>query len=292
MIKKASRRRIKTCGTDYHERRAYFTGKKYETTMKNKLKGFTLVELIVSMALLSILMIMVGLMFRPIGRLFENTTNYTKDRYIIDEINEVIDSNLKFATNVMIVYDTKGWRTPDQQDAATAFGLADLSKVRLIEICNVRDIGFPGIDPNVDSDGYLKTGRIIKKDNEHGGAWPVGSPAFYGDGNYFINLETVGGASPMVSGNQLQFTTYSIDKDWEPTTDLAGQTNVIRILRDFSPSSAIAVDYGADNRYFVENYSTHDLIFVNNPSVTLIDRTGATDQGVNIVIYYTLPGDV
>ena len=291
MIKKASRRRIKTCGTDYHERRAYFTGKKYETTMKNKLKGFTLVELIVSMALLSILMIMVGLMFRPIGRLFENTTNYTKDRYIIDEINEVIDSNLKFATNVMIVYDTRGLRTPDKEAAATAFGLPDSTKVRFIEICNVQDIGLPGTDPNVDSDGYLKTGRIVKKDNEHGSLWPVGSPAFYGDGNYFINLETAGGASPMVSGNQLQFTTYSIYKDWEPTTNLAGQQNVIRPLRDNDPSSALIRENGAGDRYLVENYSTHDLIFVNNPSVTLIDRT-STENGVNIVIYYTLPGDV
>lgn len=262
--------------------------------MKKKLNGFTLVELIVSMALLAILMIMIGLMFRPIGRLLADTTNYTEDRYVIDEMNEIIDSHLKFATGVEIYYDVAGYNTTDSTAAGTALGV---THPRWLEIRNVSENTFTttalGYDPNeynINGTTTYTAGRIVKKDNEHGVAWMAGSKAFYGSGNYFVNLETSSG-SPMVASNRLQFTTYAINEKWAYADALpTSQAFILETtFRDQEPDFCLAWEDGGGQ--IVSNYSTHEVVFVNSPTVNLHDG-GAGSSGVNIMIYYTLPGDV
>lgn len=261
--------------------------------MKKKLNGFTLVELIVSMALLAILMVMIGLMFRPIGRLLADTTKYTEDRYVIDEINEIIDSNLKFATGVEIYYDVAGYEANDSTAAGTALGV---SNTRKIEIRNVSENTFfttaLGYDPNeynISGTTTYTTGRIIKYDSDHGSRM-VGSKAFYGSGNYFVNLETSSG-SPMVASNRLKFTTYAINEEWAFADDLPTlQDSMLdTTFRDLEPDTCLGWD--TDGHPVVTNYSTHEVVFVNNPTINVHDG-GAGAGGVNIMIYYTLPGDV
>lgn len=265
---------------------------KYDITMKKKLNGFTLVELIVSMALLAILMVMIGLMFRPIGRLLADTTKYTEDRYVIDEMNEIIDSNLKFATGVEIYYDVAGYNSNDSTAAGTALGVYNTRK---IEIRNVSENTFfitaLGYDPNeynINGTTTYTTGRIIKYDSY--GPRMVGSKAFYGSGNYFVNLETSSG-SPMVASNRLKFTTYAINEKWAPAaSDPDTQETMLGALRDFEPDVVLTSTDSLNNQV-VSNYSTHEVVFVNNPTINVHDG-GAGSSGVNIMIYYTLPGDV
>ncbi len=267
---------------------------KYDITMKKKLNGFTLVELIVSMALLAILMVMIGLMFRPIGRLLADTTKYTEDRYVIDEMNEIIDSNLKFATGVEIYYDVAGYNDSDSTAAGTALGVYNTRK---IEIRNVSEHTFfataLGYDPNeynINGTTTYTTGRIIKYDIDHGSRM-VGSKAFYGSGNYFVNLETSGG-SPMVASNRLKFTTYAINEKWASADSTADdQLTVLEAtFRDHDPDQCLSYT-DSDSRPVVTNYSTHEVVFVNNPTINVHDG-GAGSDGVNIMIYYKLPGDV
>jgi len=267
---------------------------KYDITMKKKLNGFTLVELIVSMALLAILMIMIGLMFRPIGRLLADTTNYTEDRYVIDEMNEIIDSHLKFATGVEIYYDVAGYNAMDSTAAGTALGVA---YPRWLEIRNVSANTYTttalGYDPNeydINGTTTYTAGRIVKKDNEHGLAWMAGSKAFYGSGNYFVNLETSSG-SPMVASNRLQFTTYAINEEWAFADDIPTTQEYMleTTFRDQEPDSCLG--WETAGHQVVSNYSTHEVVFVNSPTVNLHDG-GAGGGGVNIMIYYKLPGDV
>ena len=261
--------------------------------MKKKLNGFTLVELIVSMALLAILMVMIGLMFRPIGRLLADTTKYTEDRYVIDEMNEIIDSNLKFATGVEIYYDVAGYNADDSTDAGTALGV---SNARKIEIRNVSENTFfitsLGYDPNkydINGTTTYTTGRIIKYDSVHSSRM-VGSKAFYGSGNYFVNLETSSG-SPMVASNRLKFTTYAINEEWAYADAVpTSQASMLEFtFRDREPEFCLPFEVG--DHPVVTNYSTHEVVFVNNPTINVHDG-GAGSSGVNIMIYYTLPGDV
>ena len=74
--------------------------------MKKKLKGFTLVELIIVMALMTALMLMVGLIMKPISQVFADTTRYTEDRYVMDGMAAVIDENLKYADKICVDEET------------------------------------------------------------------------------------------------------------------------------------------------------------------------------------------
>ena len=70
-----------------------------------KLKGFTLVELIIVIALMSVLMVMVGLILKPISQVFSDTASYTKDRQVMDGIAQYLDESIKYADNIIVIYD-------------------------------------------------------------------------------------------------------------------------------------------------------------------------------------------
>ncbi|MBQ7958530.1 MAG: type II secretion system protein, partial [Oscillospiraceae bacterium] len=70
-----------------------------------KLKGFTLVELIIVIGLMSVLMVMVGLILKPISQVFSDTASYTKDRQVMDGIAQYLDESIKYADNIIVIYD-------------------------------------------------------------------------------------------------------------------------------------------------------------------------------------------
>lgn len=70
--------------------------------MKSKLKGFTLVELVVVMALISILMAAIMNMFRPIRDTYVDTTQYEAQRTAQNGVIQYVTESVRFATDLGI----------------------------------------------------------------------------------------------------------------------------------------------------------------------------------------------
>lgn len=88
--------------------------------MKNKIKGFTLVELIVVMAIMSIIMAGVMQLFKPMRTIFVDTTQYETQRNAQNGIIKYITESVRFATD-MGIYDTSNANsTPSVPSAAAA----------------------------------------------------------------------------------------------------------------------------------------------------------------------------
>ncbi|MBP0960500.1 MAG: prepilin-type N-terminal cleavage/methylation domain-containing protein [Oscillospiraceae bacterium] len=181
--------------------------------MKKALKGFTLVELIIVMALMSALMVMVGLILKPISQVFADTTAYTEDRYVMDGIAQYLDENLKYADKILFVYDkdylplseggtAKLEAIAEKMDvnfktmssAEKAAYLKKIQGIAIINDCSHNVVSMSEIydmDDFKDNSGIQQMGRIYKSAYVNGSRkeWLVGGEAFYGNGSYFINIE-------------------------------------------------------------------------------------------------------
>lgn len=74
--------------------------------MKSKLKGFTLVELIIVMALMSILMVAIMNMFRPIREIYVDSTQYETQRTSQNGIVQYITESVRYSTDLGIYNNT------------------------------------------------------------------------------------------------------------------------------------------------------------------------------------------
>ncbi|MBD5141291.1 MAG: type II secretion system protein [Ruminococcus sp.] len=70
--------------------------------MKNKLKGFTLVELVVVMALMSILMLAIMKMFQPIREVYVDTTQYESQRTAQNGVIQYVTESIRFSSDMGI----------------------------------------------------------------------------------------------------------------------------------------------------------------------------------------------
>lgn len=73
--------------------------------MKSKLKGFTLVELIVVMALIAVLMLAIMKMFQPIRQTYVDTTQYEAQRTAQNGIIQYITESVRYATDMGVYND-------------------------------------------------------------------------------------------------------------------------------------------------------------------------------------------
>ncbi|MDE6132548.1 MAG: type II secretion system GspH family protein [Oscillospiraceae bacterium] len=73
--------------------------------MKRKLKGFTLVELIVVMALMSILMLAIMKMFQPIRDTYIDSTQYEAQRTAQNGVIQYITESVRYATDMGVYND-------------------------------------------------------------------------------------------------------------------------------------------------------------------------------------------
>lgn len=84
--------------------------------MKKKLKGFTLVELIMVLALFSIIMYSVLQLMDPVSKFFVRSSNYESNTSCIDNIKRVVEGNLKYANRIQAVYGYKPYNDRDKAD--------------------------------------------------------------------------------------------------------------------------------------------------------------------------------
>lgn len=70
--------------------------------MKSKLKGFTLVELIIVMAIMSILMLAIMNMFKPIREIYVDSTQYETQRTAQNGVVQYITESVRYSTDLGI----------------------------------------------------------------------------------------------------------------------------------------------------------------------------------------------
>lgn len=116
--------------------------------MKTKLKGFTLVELIVVMAIMSILMVAIMNMWKPVRDTYVDSTQYEAQRTAQNGVVQYITESVRFATD-MGLYNN----VTSPQAAAKAFAEA---------YCDAN--GYSKTDPNNLNEIY-KHAEVIIIDN-------------------------------------------------------------------------------------------------------------------------------
>ncbi len=176
--------------------------------MKRKiLKGFTLVELIVTMAIMTILMAAIMQMFKPIRETFVDSTYYESRRTAQNGIVSYISESVRFATDVGI-YQVSGLTaenavTTFAEDYAIAAGLASGSteynnavkmikeNAQVIVINNETDYSFGD---------YTCRGRLLRRTADslgHTNTFNEADPdefrlamgaAYYGASDYSVTL--------------------------------------------------------------------------------------------------------
>ena len=91
--------------------------RKFKTTKK----GFTLMELIIVLALFSVIMVLVMSFIDPASKLMNKTSTREKTAAYVDNINEYVDKSLRYASFVRIFesdFCSKTVPTPIAEDKA------------------------------------------------------------------------------------------------------------------------------------------------------------------------------
>jgi len=81
--------------------------------MKKKLKGFTLIELIMVMALFAIIMYSVLQLMDPVTKYFVRSSNFEGSTACYDNLKRAVEGNLKYADRVRAYWHYQPYRTTD-----------------------------------------------------------------------------------------------------------------------------------------------------------------------------------
>ena len=243
-----------------------------------KFKGFTLVELIIVMAILVILMASIMSMMKPIRATYLDSTYYEAQRNTQSGIVKYITESTRYATNLGIYTEGTGGITTAVgaiTEFKTATGLTDDSTINVITIDNKTAYTYNG------SDFY---GRIIRSKP---------APASGSFTNNVAKASTTEGRLALGSayyGAQ----TYSIN--FIPN-DVTTPTGVKLSVASILPSSLVDNKNVTTNQVTSnKNVLTESEIICKNLLAPIsgkfdITKAGTTTatQGVNTYIVFTLP---
>lgn len=96
-----------------------------------KIKGFTLVELIIVMAILTILMAAIMQMYKPIRETYVDATLYENQRSVQNGMIQYVSESVRYATNLgMYTSDKKS----TVKDAVDAFAAAYISENNIVDV--------------------------------------------------------------------------------------------------------------------------------------------------------------
>lgn len=133
--------------------------------MKSKLKGFTLVELVVVMALISILMAAIMNMFKPIRDTYVDSTLYETQRTAQNGVVQYITESIRYATDLGI-YNTD---TSSAQVAVEKFAKEYCKKAGILnETTGALISPYTAADETAVTDEIKKYAEVIIIDNDTG----------------------------------------------------------------------------------------------------------------------------
>lgn len=200
--------------------------------IKKSLKGFTLIELILSMALFAVLMVMVLFIFKPIAALSDNTKQYTGDRTVLEQSGKFVTERLKFATKAYIYNNCK--------PKTTLILTADQPKYTLIKLSNTEKDTWNGKD---------YTGRMLIQRTYNSSIIPsdrVLGKAFYGREYYTYSVSFPKDSSnnnilnaPIISVTSYEKTNNGAKGNKLYTADIAANmvNTTVTLVNDGDPDS-------------------------------------------------------
>lgn len=275
--------------------------------MKKKFKGFTLVELIIVMALTTILMTMIMSFIKPISDLFKNVSDENLHRTVSDGINDYIIGTLRYAksaqiyTNIDILptrvkKDDGTWSSDIEEYSLEMAGLGsgDGDKLQVMIIAN-GDVsmvnGSGDTVPLYDkwANGRRYSGRIWR--SKHGFNVDkfyeaMGKP-YYGKQNYYItfrNLAPDGATVQQTDDQNVYLTTYTIE---EQRVDVSGV--LTDDISDPTDNEVILTTQGG-GKFVNHGASGASKFKVFNGNVTAdLTQLDGSHAGVNTYIVFTLP---
>ena len=192
--------------------------------MKSNLKGFTLVELVVVMALMSILMLAIMKMFQPIRNTYVDSTQYEAQRTAQTGVVQYITETVRYATD-MGVYNNASNASDAVEAFATAYCTAnsiDSSKEAAVKDAIRKNAEVIIIDNKTPHYSKNFTGRLIRRkvdgtDNSVGAPSFTGTnnivdttsskwrtalgEAYYGENTFYITLDVSDSANGMLTVN-------------------------------------------------------------------------------------------
>ncbi|MGN0603965.1 MAG: prepilin-type N-terminal cleavage/methylation domain-containing protein [Oscillospiraceae bacterium] len=254
-----------------------------------KFKGFTLLELIIVMAVMSILMVGIMQMMKPIRTTFVDSVYYESQRNTQNGMITYLCDKLRYANNVGIYTSgSVGNAITDFKDNVVDDTKYDTDLIHVITIDNSRDYtynGATGFHGRIVVNKPKATGySIADADNPSSASARVAlSEAYYGDCSYCISIDpTVTGTSPNYKLESFDVTVTSLlDHGKFGATK---QKNITTNTQDIASSSNQTV-------------STEGYVICKNMDSTKAYSGGfhypgsvcTTTQGTKTYIVYTFP---
>lgn len=271
--------------------------------MKSKLKGFTLVELIVVMALMSILMVAIMNMFKPIRDVYVDSTQYEAQRTAQNGVIQYVTESVRFATD-MGVYNN----VSNAQAAAKAFAEAycdanGYSKTDTDNLKNIyKHVEIIVVDNKTTHYSKNFSGRLIRrkvdgtstsiKEPVFSGANNIIAPsasnmwrtalgeAYYGENTYYITLDTSGSADGMLTVNVVSTRNGKRDISNADMKNTDVSSNITRggvLCRNLAGGSHGVNKAGIyDVNYTADNSKNAYIVFVNKDGKEAIEAEGLT----------------
>lgn len=262
--------------------------------MKKNKKGFTLIELIVVMAILSILMASIFAFFKPVDKIFSNIQVTDKRMTSAQGINDYINNSVKFAKSVYVfanVDNIDHIKLKKADGSGSEYIFERFSKDSNLDLSvtgNKEKIQFIALyedsaKADTWSDGTNCTGRVYRV-RGLSGSYTMGKyfdneyealgKGYYGKYNYDFSMSgTVNNSGTTVtvnsSNNELVINTEMKDS----TSSIADVTSTIKYLN--------VGRSGAGSFYYFDASTT--------PQTTPIDVQGTLPAGNNIFIMYVMP---
>ena len=271
--------------------------------MKIKLKGFTLVELVVVMALISILMLAIMKMFQPIRNTYVDSTQYEAQRTAQTGVVQYITETVRYATD-MGVYNNASTASDAVEAFATAYCTAnsiDSSKEAAVKDAIRKNAEVIIIDNKTPHYSKNFTGRLIRRkvdgtDNSVGAPSFTGTnnivdttsskwrtalgEAYYGENTFYITLDVSDSANGMLTVNAFSTRNGKRDISNADITNSSVTNNMTRggvFCRNLvttvasNPNAKGVVNSGIyDVNYSADNSKDAYIVFLN---LGKVDRT-------------------
>ena len=241
--------------------------------VKKTVKGFTLVEMIIVMALFSVIMYSVVQLLDPVSKFFVRSSNYEQSNAVVDNIKRAIEGNLKYADRVSMYLGYAPDGTDDnglyasnlQNHVANFYDTYFKDRVVTATSGTIYAMYFNNSVRNI-------TPPITRLQDFNDGKWNRGEIVLYTF--EYNNAGTKNTANSVVNGNLADYATH-----WYINERLYGNFDISYTLgRDFASSSAInaAITSSSNITLNPDDFA----ININIEEVTM-DKTGTEVSGVH-----------
>ncbi len=209
-----------------------------------KSKGFTLVELIIVMAILTILMAAIMQMFKPIRETYVDATLYESQRTAQNGIITYIGESVRYAVD-MGIYQENIDSITDIDSAIDKFVDAYTNKYGS-DPDDVRDNVQVIVIDNKDTHTFNGSwkGRVLRRKADGTIRVAMGE-AYYGENNYDIVLSDGIGADPWKPENGIKITVSTLmNRDKSVTVD---NMNIVSVNGEIYCRNLFSADHGVAN---------------------------------------------